>query len=662
MMPRVNKKEEAQRLRIRIIEFLFLAFVGAILLRASDLQLKSNPKLGMWAKKEYEKFVVLAPERGEIFDRNGRPLASSIAVKSIYANPQMIRNETAASKKLSKILGIPEAAILKKLKSEKHFVWLKRMVNPDIYKRVENLSIEGVGALDESKRFYPNLELASGVIGFTGIDSKGLGGVELKFDEYLRSEESKYTGLKDALGRTLFTDGFFVKEYSKGKNIFLTIDRTIQYIAENELDREMKKGEALRGYVIVMEPATGNILAMVSRPKFNPNDIGDTSLESLTNGTVSLAYEPGSTMKVFVIASAIEEGLVKPDDLFYCMQGSFSVAGKSIKDSTDRSWMNPASVIKYSSNIGAAKIALLLGRQKLYNWMKAFGFGEPTGIELPGETAGLLRPFSRWSSLDIATIGFGQGIAVSPLQLITALSTLANGGSRVKPHIVSKVVDSEGRVILENDPVAGEKIISRTTVNTIRNYMIGVTDEDGTGSKAGIDGFSVAGKTGTAQKVDPATGEYSFEKTIASFMGFTPADNPRIAVLVVLDEPKGISFGGQIAAPVFKRIVEQTLDYMKILPPKDMDLKIAEQMNFHDGDEEQDQEIILASAGEDTLRADDRIIPDFEGLSIREALRIAQKMKIEVSINGSGMAFRQAPRAGAKLTGRTQVMIYFRPI
>ncbi len=676
MIPGRNRREKTQKRRIVLAGIFFVILASLIVFRAYVLHLTPNPRLDKWTKRGYEKIVPLSPQRGDIYDSNGRNLASSIKTKSLYVNPRLVQPKAAAAGKLSKVLKKRKSQILKKLKSRKYFVWLKRKTDPANYEKVKSLDIEGIGAVEENKRFYPNKELASSVIGFTGIDSNGLAGIELEYEKYLRSKEAKYVGLKDALGRTIFTKEVFLKKYARGNDLYLTLDRNIQYIAETELDEELAKSGASKGYAIVMEPHSGKILAMVSRPGFNPNDFSKSGPESWINGNVSLVYEPGSTLKVFSIAAALEEGLINPGDIFYCKKGTFSVAGKVIRDGSDRGWLTPASIIKYSSNIGAAKIAMLLGREKLYNWLKAFGFGEYTGVDMPGEVKGILRHYSTWYEMGIANIGFGQGIAITPLQLISALSTVANGGYRIKPFIVESIKYPQGRTVVSNSAEKGPRVISASTVKVITNFMIGVTETDGTGTRAAIPGFSVAGKTGTAQKVDAETGTYSSDKTIVSFMGFVPANDPKIAVLVVIDEPREASFGGTIAAPVFKKIAQKTLKYMKVVPSLEPEILIsgAEQKentgnvqiklvshnthnsgSFEGSINQNMRQFINSELAKDT-------VPDFQGLSVREVLRLATDKGIDVSLEGTGISFKQSLRPGTLIKNKTRCVVYFRPI
>lgn len=654
-MPRVNRREATFRKRLRVAQGLFALAVLGILFKGYKLSLSGDERLERWAKSEYEKSITLSPQRGEIYDQKGRSLASSITVKSIYADPRQVKDKGGAARELSRSLSLGRNEMLEKLGSKRRFVWIERKVTPDVFSRIKDLSISGLGALDESKRFYPNIDLASNVLGFTGLDSNGLSGIELRYDGYLRNRESKYTRVSDALGRRLFTDDLYIIQFDRGNDVYLTLDQAIQYVAEAELDKALERSESSKGYVIVMEPSTGKVLAMVSRPKFNPNDYGKANPSSWMNGAVSLVYEPGSTFKVFVAAAALEEGAIDPKDLFYCKKGSLTVADKNIRDTSDKLWLNPSGIIKYSSNIGAAKIAMALGSEKLYRWVKAFGFGDFTGIDLPGETRGLVRPPSRWTSLDLATIGFGQGIAVSPIQLTAALSSIANGGFRVRPYVVEKVLDAKGNEILRNEPKIGPKIISKAVGEMLKSYMLGVTEQDGTGSRARMPGFEVAGKTGTAQKLDPLTKEYTLDRTVSSFMGFVPVKEPKVAILVVIDEPKGGMFGGEIAAPVFKNIASKTLEYYHVIPG-DMDLEFDEGLLAKDIKEE---DLVLA-AGEEGI--DLATVPDFEGLSIREVNRMAQKAGLKILSRGTGIAFKQYPKAGSRIKGPKKCIVYFRPV
>lgn len=559
------KKQEEKWIRLRIstvlVFFCLLAFIVAG--RAFQLQVLKRDQLCKLAERQYKKKIPLVPKRGTIYSRGYEELAVTVEVDSIYAEPDSIKNSKLTAKRLASVISVSQNELEKRLSADKSFVWLERKVSPSVIDRVKSLKLQGIGFTKENRRFYPNAELASHVVGFSGIDGNGLGGIELAQDDQIKGKIELVRAERDALGkRTLPKDLGFFEDSLAGNSIVLTIDKTIQYTAEKELAEAVRKTGAKGGTAIVMDPKTGEVLAMANYPQFNPNDISSSTQAALKNRAIVDTYEPGSTFKVFLLAGALEDGAVKPDDKIFCENGSMELAGKVIHDTHKYGTLTVREIMKFSSNIGSTKIAAKLGKEKYYDYLTAFGFGSPTGLGLKGEGEGILRPLKSWSKLDIANISFGQGVSVTPIQLVTSFSAIANGGYMVKPYMVKDILDRDGKVIKRNQPQILRKVISGDTAARITEILRDVVTEGGTGTAAALNGYDVAGKTGTAQKVSEGGRGYAGGKHVASFIGFVPAQSPELVVLVAIDEPVGVQYGGVVAAPAFRAIAETSLRYL----------------------------------------------------------------------------------------------------
>ena len=552
------------RVRIIIVGSVFSLFFTAICAKAVYLQVVRGSWLSEKAANQYEVSCRSYGKRGTIYDANLKELAISIDVTSIAAHPPKIENARATAKSLSSVLTINRKSLARKLASNKKFVWIKRKVTPKEAEAVKNLNITGVDFITEHKRFYPNKTLAAQVLGFTNIDDHGVEGLEFYFNDYLQGSASQYTILKDALGR-----GFDAEKTAglnfKGNNLVLTIDSVIQYITEKALEEAVKEFSAKSGIAIVMAPKTGAILAMAHYPFFNPNAIKNFSQNIWRNRIITDPFEPGSTMKIFAAASAIETGSCSPNSIFYCENGAYKVGKHVIHDTHEHGWLSLQQIIKYSSNIGAVKFSAITGPKSLYKTLRDFGFGAKTEIDCPGETAGILAPYKQWTKIDAGTISFGQGISVSALQLISATSAIANRGVLMKPYMVQAITDQNGQLIKSFGPRKVKRVISEKTARTLAMIMKTVITEGGTGVNAALEGYSVCGKTGTAQKIDEQ-GKYAPGKYISSFIGFLPEKMPKAVILVVIDEPEKQHYGSIVAAPVFKKIAQKTLNYMNIRP------------------------------------------------------------------------------------------------
>jgi cell division protein FtsI (penicillin-binding protein 3) len=565
-MARARGDKKARRLgaslRVKLLmmvfglSFLFLGF------RLFTLQVLEHDELGRKAIRQHERSIVLEGERGTIYDRRGRILATNLEVPSIYAVPSLVREYDQAGLELARVLDIDRASIKRRLREDRNFVWVARKVSPDRAKAISELGIDGVGFVMESQRFYPKRYLMGHLLGFAGIDNQGLEGVELAYDSSLRGEKKWLWVDRDALGETIFPAGLNDVFPSRGKDITLTIDEVVQYIAERELDRAVQKFSATSGSIIVMDPKTGEILAMAVWPEFNPNLYTGQNPSEWRNRAITDPYEPGSTFKIVTAAAALEEKLVSPEERINCEEGSFEIDRQVFHDPEKEGLLSFSEVIQRSSNIGTIKIGMRLGPERLYRYAGAFGFGEKTGIDLLGEAAGILRPPQSWSKRSLASISIGQEVAVTPIQLITAVSAIANGGLLLRPYLVSKVTEHDGTIVRTIAPEILRRVIHQETAQQLTRILEGVVQKGGTGEKAALTGYTVAGKTGTAQKVDPKTKAYSPNRFVSSFVGFVPAEDPEIAVLVVVDEPQGVSWGGSVAAPVFKSVAEQTLQYL----------------------------------------------------------------------------------------------------
>jgi cell division protein FtsI (penicillin-binding protein 3) len=557
------------KFRVIIVGIAFTLFFTIIGAKAMYLQIFCRSWLSEKAANQYEVSLKSSGKRGTIYDRNLREMAVSIDVTSIAAHPPQIKNPKAAAKSLAKALKINRNVLAKRLTSEKKFVWIKRKVTPKEAETVRNLNIDGLVFLSEHKRFYPNKTLASQLIGFTDIDDNGLEGIEFYCNDDLKGADSRYTVLRDAHGRGFEAENTAGSD-SSGKNLVLTIDSNIQYIAETTLAETVTKFSAKSGMAVVMATGTGAVLALAHFPFLNPNALNEFDQELWRNRVITDPFEPGSTMKIFSAAAAIESGSSSPNSIFYCENGEYRVGRHVVHDTHEYGWLSLQQIIKYSSNIGAIKFSTKTGSEHLFRTLRNFGFGTKTGIDCPGETAGSLASFKKWTKIDAGTISFGQGISVSALQLIAATSAIANKGIFMKPYVVQAITDRNGRLIKSFAPSEGRRVISEKTAKTLTRIMQTVTTEGGTGVNAALEGYSVCGKTGTAQKIGN-NGTYANGKYISSFVGFVPSEHPKVAVLVIIDEPKGQHYGGTVAAPGFRNIAQKTLAYMNLSPKSKTD-------------------------------------------------------------------------------------------
>src|SRR5215469_3904222 len=609
-----------------------LYFLGAIMLfwcvaicgRLIYLQVFSYGKFVKQAGHQQQRAIPLAAKRGVIYDRTGRELAMSVMVDSAFAVPTEVKDLPTAVHLITRITGDDYNVVLADCRAHKTFCWVARKADDETTQRINSLKLQGIHFQKEPKRFYPARDLAAQVLGSVGMEDTGQSGIEHEFDDQLRGKAGKMFISVDAR-KQWFSD--VETQPDPGDNVVLTVDKNIQYIAEKELEQAIHDTQASAGTVIVENPHTGEILALANRPTFNPNLRKEIKPETLTNRAVSYVYEPGSAFKVVTISAALEEKLTNPNELVDCQMGSIVYNRMRIRDSKPHGVLPVWGVLAESSNVGTIKIALRLGEDRYYKYIRAFGLGQQSGIELPGETRGITKPPSRWSKVSIAAISIGQEVGVSPLQLAGLISTIANDGVYIAPRIVAGTVPPQGLVkAVAFHPAEGRRAVSSFTAAEMRSMMQKVVLE-GTGRKANLEGYSSAGKTGTGQKVDPATGAYSKTKYVASFAGFAPLNNPQIVVAVILDSAVGLHQGGQVSAPVFRRITQQVLEYLHV--PHDLPLAPKHQL------------LLAQSKIKDNDLADDT--PDHPGEPLETAEVASSLSEQPRPQTGSGSHVESAP-------------------
>ena len=542
-----------------------LVFLIFCIARLIFIQFFRSIYLAKIAKSQHNQFVELEPKRGTIYDANLKPQAVNIAVDSLFAAPNEIDNKDKEKiiRELAPVLNVGHAFLRERLYRKKSFIWLARKITPQQSEAIKKLNIKGLQFIKESKRSYPNRYLASHIVGFAGLDNAGLEGLELYYNKYLKGEAGFALFLRDARQKKLDLWEKMVLPRD-GYDLILTIDEVIQFIAERELDKIVKTYRAKGASIVVMDPHTGAILAIANRPTFDLNDYDNANKDQIRNRAICDLFEPGSVFKIVTASAALEEKKVAEQDRFFCENGSYKVASHILHDHRPHGWLSFREVIEQSSNIGTTKVAQVLGNDILYRYIKLFGFGAKSAIDLPGEIQGMIKAPIAWSKISITAIPIGQEVGVTALQLVSAISVIANGGQLMKPYIVSEIRDKFSETIKKNSPTMIRKVISVDTAHRVKRILNGVI-ENGTGKLAQLEGYSAAGKTGTGQKLE-ANGTYSHAKFIASFIGFAPVEDPVIAIAVVVDEPRPYYFGGVVAAPVFKNVANDVLRYLKINP------------------------------------------------------------------------------------------------
>ena len=628
------------RMRIAATAGIFFMLLVIALGRVFQLCVIEGASLRQLASRQQRQRVAVPPERGPIVDRNGDVLAMTLESAAVYVRPSKLDLSRNPIPALARTLNLPLSWVAQKAQSPAPFVWLARGATVEQADAVAELGLLGVGSEPTRRRFYPRGALAGQVLGFAGVDSQGLEGIELLYDHDLRGVGQSLNMGRDAHGRHMLTEATWQPLPRQGARVDLTIDASLQQVTETELAAAVAAHRARAGVAVVMQPSTGEILALANVPSLDPNDLTSATVERRRNRVVTDSYEPGSTFKGVLAAAAIEAGVVRPDDRLFCENGHYAVGRRVVHDHEPYGWLTFTDVIKHSSNIGAGKVGERLGAERLASAIEAFGFGVPTRIDLPGEVTGIVRPRSKWARINVVTTSFGQGIAVTPMQLLRAYAAIANGGQLMRPYVVRRVVGADGTVLRENQPEIVGRPISTETARVVTGLLRGVV-EGGTGTQARIDGIPVAGKTGTAQKVDSKTGRYSARERMSSFIGFVPADAPRFLILVIIDSPRGTTYGGLVAAPVFRRIAEHGIDRLGLRVA-------AAPIAVPEVDTARPQLVKW------TVPASDRGMPSFIGLGMREALVRAARAGWDVHTRGSGFVIAQDPPPGAETAqGRT---------
>lgn len=712
----------ASKKRLIVAFFFIFVIVLILVMRLGYIQIVEGEELKKGALEQWTKGIDINAKRGTIYDRNGKKLAISVSSHTVWASPADIVDPTNTAKQVAEVLDLDESEVYEKITKNTNVIKIKQWITVDETKELRNLGLHGIEIVDDNKRFYPFGDFASHIIGFTNIDNNGLYGIERTYDKYLSGTPGRWVVTEDARGVQMPYDSEKVYDPQNGLNVVLTIDETIQHFAEKAAKETLLNTKAKNVAILMMEPETGDILAMANLPHYDPNnprepldpekkakwknlpqdELQKEWYDMWRTFSINDSYEPGSTFKAIVSAAALEEGAINVDTQFYCNGFVRDIPGAVLKCAR---WYNPHGAqtfregLENSCNVVFVNVGRRLGKEKLYKYIKAFGFGETTGIELTGEQGGII-PFNTdvIKEVNLATMSYGHGIAVTPIQLITAISALGNGGKLMTPRLVSKMIDDEGNIISTNEPEIRRQVISESTSKTMLELMEGVVS-DGTGSNAYVPGYKVAGKTGTAQKI--IDGRYAPGKYIGSFVALAPADDPKVAVLVIVDEPEGIYYGGSVAAPVAGELIEETLDYLEIKPeyteeereqfenteivPDVRNMKIGEagkvlaNLGFRYTTESydiQEDSVIIEQfplAGTEVSKGsiidlyldidykndNTIIIPDFNGKSKDDVIKILDGLGLEYDFEGEGKAVDQNPKPGVQVDANSKVEVKF---
>jgi len=555
--------------RIGLVSVLLFLFGAALIARLAFLQIIQHETLLAQSEKQYVGTIETQFGRGVIYDRNLNELARNIEVESVYVTPSEIMDRKTTARVLSATLKLNQDKVYKKISGKKHFVWIKRKSGLEEVAMLKEAGLPGVGFVTEQKRFYPKRELAASVLGFVGIDNQGLAGIEHAHQSKLKGTTIRQITERDARGRNIQSLEGLRDSSSRSYDMVLALDEVIQFTTEYHLKKQVELFKADSGMAVVMDPHTGEIYAMANVPQFNPNHYGEFSQNVWKNNIVASSYEPGSIFKPIVAAAALDKGLARPQDIYFCENGNLKIGKTNIGEASEHKfgWLTMSDIIAKSSNIGSIKIAQQVGKEPFYEYIRKFGFGEKSGLSLPGESAGQLKDQKKWTEMSLASISFGHEIAVTPLQMVSAMAAIANGGNLMAPHI-TKALIKNGKVVKQFKPEKIRRVISEKTSLQMVEILKSVV-KNGTGKKADLDGFDVAGKTGTAQKYNMETGSYSKTEFISSFIGFAPADSPRLVILVMIDNPKGLNWGSVVAAPVFQQIAKKALRYLNVPSSKE---------------------------------------------------------------------------------------------
>ncbi len=696
-MPRYKTggEESKRRLAIRLFAIggIFAVCFGVLISRAVFFLLKDNSNIERVAMRQYRTAVQKSTERGKILDSAGRELAINIPTESVFADPRFIKDRSKAASTLAQILKLDSQKLSELISKNRKFVWIKRRVTSEEASAVAQAELPGIFLMTENSRSYPNGSLGAPILGTVGVDAEGLAGVEFQLNDQLLVSNVKSAYKRDALGH-LYLSPSAVDEKLKPPHVELTIDKTIQYITERELSAAVANARAKSGTAIVVDVQTGDILAMATVPSFDPNKFGQIKVDEWKNRAVADAYEPGSTFKAVVIAKALDAAVVTPEDIFDCGMGKLVVGKDIVRDAHPHGRLSVADIVKVSSNIGAARVEAKLGKERVNNSLREFGFGGLSGIDLPGESSGILSPAKTWSEVQFVTIAFGQGISTTPLQMAMAFAAIANGGELLRPHIVKKIVDPDGETIYERKKEVRANPLKAETAAVMRGLLKRVVEQGGTGMLAASQEYPVGGKTGTAQKA-AAHGGYAEGRYYSSFIGFAPVDQARLVVYVGIDEPKGYYYGGQVAAPVFRRVAEESLHYLSVPIqkgivvatasldaenlaegplPSDGSLKHAdiqtdvEAVSLEESKESEAVQAVSVRKGAEEISrvmSEGREmwkLPDYTGLTMRGVLDATGGGEVALKFVGTGIAVKQNPAAGSLVPAGTECTVEFRPL
>jgi cell division protein FtsI (penicillin-binding protein 3) len=668
--------------RARYVFWLLVAGYAALALRTAPLMLGDEPKLRDKARVQFQQPVELEALRGSILDRDGTPLAVSVAMPMLHANPSLLHPSQVRplAAALAPLLETSEEDLVESLiRSDAQDVWLAKAVHPQVAREAVRIAPKGaVWISDKNRRYYPGGGTAVALLGTVGADGRGNNGLELTLDRHLKGDTFKYVQLRDRKGRGLHRAAAAVRAAHQGHTITLTLDKVIQVAAENALDRLMEVSKPESANIVVLDPKTGEILAVANRPYTNPNDLSHLDPALLYDHAVQDAHEPGSVFKPFVVSLAMDAGLATPTTLVDCEGGAWGFGSNTIKDDHPHGTVTLTEVIKYSSNIGAAKMGLRVGAERVAAGLSAFGFGRNTNLGLPGEVSGFVRSPVNIRPIELATTSFGQGVTASALQLASAVAAIGNNGMRMQPFVVKEIRDRRGDLVFETKPRVDRQVLKPETAQAMARMMITVTEEGGTGTRAHVAGYNVAGKTGTAQKV--VDGAYSSTARVSSFIGFVPAEDPVVAIAVMADSPsEGSKYGGIVSAPAFAEVAEVALKYYRVQPDSILlaekagsshkkELVVKPPVNLWADTARTDVATDWSTGNyQDPARAvrwvDDQhvAVPDLKGVTLRDALVVLEGSGLEVEVRGSGRAVQQEPSAGGVLAMGDRIALRFEP-
>lgn len=684
-----EKRRYWVRMRMGMLCGLLALGLGLVVSAGYDLMIGDGAAWRELAESQRQRRLHVAPKRGGVYDRNGSALAVSVEVPSVSMDAvELLRGVPSqqvpviardAANRIAAVLGLDAAQVERRILAKKRFAWLKRQISAEEADKIRALSedtqgdkrIRGLVVEGEGRRYYPRRELAGPLLGFVAPDGEGKDGLEYALNDDLKGNAEQLKGLRDRSGRLLFSDGIEDDRAFAGHNVYLTIDQGIQYVAEHELQAAARTFEAAGGSVVVVNPYTGEILALASYPQYNPNDYTASDPDQRRDRAMSDSFEPGSSMKMFTVAAGLADSVITPTQKLYCEKGVMQIDNVTIRDTHPSEWLTISQVLALSSNICAAKIGLGMGESKLYEALRRFGFGQESGLPFPGESPGTLRPRSRpWVQVETASAAFGQGIGVTNIQMAMAAASLANGGELMEPMLVRKVTTSTGEVVREIAPHVRRRVVSKEVARAVAEMLVAVTEGEGTGVEAAIDGYRVAGKTATAQKTDPKTGRYSIDKYIASFVGFVPAEKPVVAIAVTVDEPMVEHAGGAVAAPIFRHVAQMALKLSGLTPKGTDKTDVASLARTPDpanltydalreaqGKKPAIQEVVPTGV----VPAGKVRIPNLTGVPARDAMKQMIELGLTPRVKGSGLIVNQLPPPGSVVDKASEVVLQLEP-